>query len=461
MREYFVARWVEKALRQGVGTAFDALSKVDFNHEILRFTAELMKNGGHDYRSTLRKLALMSRMDGDSEKCPEEDRKSCARLGRTSVTLFYKWLGELSERDWSGLTLDGAQLAGVDLTGKNFRNTSLRSANLNNAIFVNADFRGADLAGVRLEETGEVSSLAVPRNLDGFFAAYSDGSIRQWNLSNRSREESRVIYQVTEKSTEQDKPLQIAALPGDGLCLYDRDHVIFLDAGQLYKQVGRFETQKRYLNVVFSETGMNSVERGLWRRSIVHTFDFSPNGSPVVNDLVIDACVHCARLGDIGVVVALENGHLLVYSKGTCMQNSASPTVKMAEFASPSSIASIGPVDIENRTYFVACGGRDGTVGLWRLRFYNSLGNIEYSEIFRKSIHKGTVTTLSFVGPEDLLTGGMDNKIILLDISDIDRLPSNKQIFELKLQCRGMKIDGLRGERERKILDAAIALERA
>jgi hypothetical protein len=106
VREYFVARVIEKALRKGVGEALKVLERVDYNHEILRFTAELMKKSGHDYKRTLRDLACMSRIDGDRQACHEEERQCRARLGRTSVTLLFKWLGNLPENDWSNLTLD-------------------------------------------------------------------------------------------------------------------------------------------------------------------------------------------------------------------------------------------------------------------------------------------------------------------------------------------------------------------
>lgn len=456
MREYFVARGIEKALRRGVANAIEVISKVDFNHEILRFTAELMKKSKHNYQRTLLELAFMSKMDSEHEKLAEDEKQRRARLGRTSVTLLYRWLGKLPENDWSNLTLDGAQLAGADLTAKNFRNTSLRSANLNNAIFVDADFCGADLTGVRLEETGEVCSLAVPRNLDGFFAAYSDGSIRQWDLDNRSGEESRIIYEPTEKLKKQGKSLQIAALPGDGLCLYDRDHVIFLNAGQRYDAVGIFETQKRYLNVSFTETGITAVEKGSLAKCTAHIFDFPIDGLPSVNDMVVDACVHCERLGDEGLAAVTEDGHLVIYLKGSGEKEAALQSIQVAELTNISAITSISLVDTEQRVYLIACGARDGTVGLWRIQFSESLENNDIEKIFSKIIHQGAITSLSFLGPSVLLTSGKDNKIFLMNIPDAKKMPIINRVFELRLRCGGMKIDGIKGEREKAILEAAI-----
>ena len=164
VREYFVAPpGVEKALREGTGRAYDLISRVDFNHEILRFVAELMSKTGFDYNPVLRNLALMSRYEGELKACSPQERQKLARLGRTSATLLYRWSGGLPGKDWSCLTLDGAQLPQADLTGKDFHGTSLRSANLSNSVFVDADFSAADLSGVRLEETGEVRSLSVTR----------------------------------------------------------------------------------------------------------------------------------------------------------------------------------------------------------------------------------------------------------------------------------------------------------
>ncbi len=459
MRELFVARRIEWALQQGINTAVEILEQVDFNHEIMRFTAELMKTSEYNYRNILRDIAFKeSRIDGDRETYPEEDRKRLARLGRTSVTLLYKWIGELPGRDWSNLMLDGAQLSGVDLTGKNLSNTSLQSANLNNAVFVDADFRGADLSGARLEETGEVLSVTVPGNLDGFFAAYHDGTIRQWNLEDRFDDESKVLYELSEKSRVRDMFFQVSAYPGEGLCIYSRDNVVFLNLGEGTKEAGVFAVQNRFLGLTLDEGGLAAVEKANTLDCTIHVFDFATDGFPMKRSLIVGRCILCERLGNRGIVIPLEDGNLVVYLI-TQETGGTSRYVQIGEFANTSAIASTGFGDSDQRLFLIACGGEDGTVGLWRFEFSDSQNEPKHEEIFRQTIHQGVVTSLSFAGPEILLTGGRDKRICRVDLQDMVNTPKLTQTYELRLQCKGMRIDGLRGEKERAVLEKAMQVQ--
>jgi amidophosphoribosyltransferase len=460
VREFFVAMRIEKLLSNDVNSIQDVFSKVEFNHEILRFTAELMGKNGFDYLQTLRKLALKS----EASNRGEIDKEQRNRIGRTSITLLFKWLRtrpnyDLLEKNWENLLLDGAQLAGADLTGMSFRNTSLRSANLNNAIFINADFRSADLTDARLEETGQVLSLSVPQSHDGFFAIYRDGSIRYWRLDDSLGERSRIIYNISKKTNSEDKFFQLAAIPGDGLCLYGRDSMIFLNPkDQNYEEVSSFEVQRRYLKIVLYNAGISIVETKSRSEFKVSVFDFSSDGFPTEKELDVEACTQYDRLGNDGFAAALEEGQLVVYFKDL-NDPKGLRSIKIADFVNPSSMTSVGPMGNEEKLYLIACGGRDGTVGLWRFCFCDQPSNIHYQEIFRGKIHENIVTSLSFIRPEILLTGGMDNKILLLDISDLPKPPKIMRPFEMKLRCAGMKIDGIKGERERKLLKAAIESE--
>ncbi len=461
IREYFVARRIEKALRKGVSETRKIVERVDFNHEILRFTAELMKKSGHDYQRTLRDLSLMSRIEGNQQSSSQDGRLRSARLGRTAVTLLYSWLGRLPENDWSTMVLDGAQLSGADLTGKNFRNTSLKSANLNNVVFVDADFRRADLSGVRLEETGEVCSIAVPLNLDGFFAAYSDGSIRQWNVSDHSGEGSRIVYYASDRIGNRDRMLQISALPGNGLCLSNRNQVIFLNkADPFYKDAGAFEIQMPYLNVILKEDKVITVEKlSEGDHCTAKIFDFYTDSLPIKSSWATETSICCETLGNSGMVAALEDGRVFVHLQmAREREKSRIQSIQIAEFAHPSAIGSVCLVNGENEKSLIALGGRNGRVGLWEFSSSGQSSSSEHKELYREVLHSGPVTSVCFMGPAALLTGGVDGKIHLLDITDLGNLQGTRRTFELRLQCQGMKIDGLRGEYERAILEKAISM---
>ena len=57
---------------------------------------------------------------------------------------------------------------------------------------------------------------------------------------------------------------------------------------------------------------------------------------------------------------------------------------------------------------------------------------------------------MAFVDEHTLLTGGNDGKICRLNFSDKEKEPSLSHTYELKLRCKGMKTEGLKGENEKK-----------
>lgn len=454
IREYFVARRVESALRSDSRGSLHLFSEIDLNYEIMRFVAELMKanQNRHEgiYKENLLFLVSKSRVNGNLNTIDSDSKQKLNRLGRMSATLLYKWLGELPGDDWSNLMLDGAQFPWIDLTKKNFQNSSLRSANLSNAILIDADFRNADLTGVRLEETGEISSIAVPQDLDGFFAAYCDGSIRRWKLADFAGEQSEIVYQST-----RDKKLsfRIAALPGDGLCVYDDSSISFLNKDIPYSRVSIFDIKKKCLNMDLKDTGITITEI-LEDSCKVRIYDFSEIGLPREEEIDVDKAIYCERLGNKGLVLALEDGRIKICKKLDTENGVDYIPLKEIEFADLSSIASFKPLNEEEK-YLLAFGGKTGSVGLWKIQLTESNENkIDLKEIFLTKIINNSIVAISFYGQDCLLVGGSDGKIVKINLLSIP--PKIDNTFFLRLNCRGMKIDGIKSERERKLLQDAI-----
>nr|VFJ54841.1 MAG: Pentapeptide repeat-containing protein [Candidatus Kentron sp. FM]VFJ57735.1 MAG: Pentapeptide repeat-containing protein [Candidatus Kentron sp. FM]VFK08332.1 MAG: Pentapeptide repeat-containing protein [Candidatus Kentron sp. FM] len=505
VREYFVARGIEKALREGRNRAEDVISRVDSNHEVLRFTAELMRTGtekeGHDYGRVLRELANLSRKD-DHEEIAEAEWNRRRRLGSTAVTLLFRWSGELEAEDWGRMILDGARLAGADLTGKNFYGASLRDANLNNAILDGADLQDADLTGVLLEEAGEMTALSVPRSADAdhFFVAYRDGSVRRWSLEGRSDYQPDVIFPLSESkpigrddsarqaellfddwadvdtiadwdtgtsgiktggtygsNTEQNGPLKIAALPGSGLCLWDRDSVWFLDrvTDKEYRRISRFPMERQHLAIAVAEKNITLLaggETNIQQRQ-AHLFDLSPQGLPSVRVLTMDSCLQCVALDHSALAGIRADGRIVVHRRRDGSEE-ATQTATLGTMSVPTCIASHQP-DGSSGAFLVACGNRDGLVAAWRFTLdEETVIPGEVKEVFRKEIHKGAVRDLGFVDGESLLTAGADGRIHRIRLSD----GADIHPFELRLRCRGARIAGLEGKREREILEKAGAL---
>nr|VFK56786.1 MAG: Pentapeptide repeat-containing protein [Candidatus Kentron sp. TC] len=465
VREYFVARGLESALREGLEGAKRAIERVDINHEVLRFTVELMRartaRGGHDYGRTLRELANLGRRD-EHEEIDEAERNRRCRLGRTAITLLYKWSGELEANDWRRMLLDGAGLAGADLTGKDFYGASLRDANLNNAILDEADFRFADLTGVRLEEAGEIAAVSMsPDSVssDGFFVAYRDGTVRRWSLDARSDHHPAVVFRLPEDAQAgRNGPLGIAALPAarknPGLCLWDRHGVRFLDAeGETYRQVGRFSLANPCSAIAIGERSVAALagEKADARRALL--FDFSPDGPPTGHVFAMDSFVECAPLTRWALAGARADGEVGVWARGETGDETRKTA--LGNVPSPTCIAAHRPEngrDNASERFQVACGNRDGVVAAWRFTLDESGIPRDVEEIFREEIHEGAARALCFMDGEHLLTGGADGRIHRLGLPHgWDAHPP----FELRLRCRGTRIEGLEGGKERGILRAA------
>ncbi|MCW3055900.1 MAG: hypothetical protein JWN14_5070, partial [Chthonomonadales bacterium] len=229
------------------------------------------------------------------------------------------------------------------------------------------------------------------------------------------------------------------------LCLHTRDSVSFLTMeGDQYTELSRFKTRSQNLSMVLKENGAAIVGED----SAIHIFDFTPEDLPTVERYEANGCVSCDLLGQEAMVSAQEDGKLVVY-----LTKPKGQSYIIAEMKEPSAISAFGPIDQEKSTFLIACGGRDGTVGIWRWR----LNELTGEEVFREKVHKGMVTSVCFVGEKLLLSGGVDKKIYPLNLTS----PSVRQEpFELKLQCQGMKVEGLKGKKEREMLLVAGAVNK-
>ena len=462
VREYFVARGLEQALRSGLEQAKKVIEQVDINHEVLRFTAELMRAGtekeGHDYDEVLQDLTNLSRTDAP-KKLSEDKRNRRRRLGSTAVTLLFQWSGKLEAQDWSRMILDGARLAGADLTGKNFYGTSLCYANLNNAVLDGADLRFADLTGVRLEEAGEMTALSAPHSPDHFFVAYRDGSIRRWPLGDRSDTHPEVVFQFSDASgNKPNSPLAIAALPGSGLCVWDRDSVWFLDAeGDGYREVSRFSMDSQHLAVSVAEDGAVLLNGGEDGRRTIGVFDFAPEALPSVRFLSPDSCVRCVTLGELAVLGVLADGNIVVHAWNDGRQEDVTAVGKTLGNIPGLTCLAAQRIEDSPRAFRVAWGNKAGVVGVWQCNLDESGAYESHETLFEKGVHEVAVKTLCFVDEDNLLAGWANGMIYRFDPRDGKDRRDKGTPFELKLRCRNAKVAGLKGERERKLLEKAEA----
>jgi two-component system, LytTR family, sensor kinase len=82
---------------------------------------------------------------------------------------------QLTDFDFSGLDLRGADFRFSNLTGANFSNTILRDANLSFSSLVDASFENADLTGANLNFSGMQGANLTGANLTGVSMSFSGG----------------------------------------------------------------------------------------------------------------------------------------------------------------------------------------------------------------------------------------------------------------------------------------------
>jgi hypothetical protein len=66
------------------------------------------------------------------------------------------------------------------------------------------------------------------------------------------------------------------------------------------------------------------------------------------------------------------------------------------------------------------------------------------------------VTAVLFHGPRYLVSGSADRSLSVFSLNDRAE-PSAPRDLALTLQCAGARIEGVTGERERRLLEAALA----
>jgi WD40 repeat protein len=106
-------------------------------------------------------------------------------LGGNAVSILNE-LGEDFAKngfDFSETLLDYANFHGQNLRGINFQKASLKNANLNNTILKDSDFSNANLEGASLEVMGELFDVAFSPDGKCFAGAGSDYNIRVWNVA--------------------------------------------------------------------------------------------------------------------------------------------------------------------------------------------------------------------------------------------------------------------------------------
>ncbi|GIF21944.1 hypothetical protein Ate02nite_46740 [Paractinoplanes tereljensis] len=415
MREYFVARAVAQAIADGPAPAADVLGDRLLAPEILHFTA-LILAGRTDPagRATLERIAHESRIGGSA-------------AGANAASLLVAATGQLPGDDWAGLNLDGASLAGADLGGKSFRGSTLRAAVLDNADLTGTDLRDADLTGVRLQETAAVTAITT-RGDDRVYAAYDDGTIREWRLT-AHRATDTVLHTLPFPAGRLwFVAPEVLGAAGDG-----QIGILGQEQGE-WRPVSLFKTQSRYRSPAYEKEMALIVEDG----GAVHWFAPATGDSTTLRH---PGAVAWAVHGKIGYAVATRS-ELILHTPGQAWSTTLTGARCMALRAS----AATG--------FEILTGHENGAV----LVHHVNVARRTQPEPLRLRLHDGPVESVCFLGQDRLVSGGRDRRICLAPLDDNDSGPVRQ--LQVTFRCRGVRYDGVVGRHEQEMLRELSAARR-
>jgi hypothetical protein len=104
----------------------------------------------------------------------------------------------------------------------------------------------------------------------------------------------------------------------------------------------------------------------------------------------------------------------------------------------------------------VAVGHKDGNVRL--LKLSRTATGMRRAEVWNRHLHTGPVTAVAFLSADRMVTGGVDRGLCVVSTAPSDMSDRGEVArFELTLRCRGVRVDGMRGDLERNLLQRLAA----
>ena len=440
MKEYFVARRIVRQLAEDEVSARRNLTDLTLGREIIHFAALIMKLAKEQRYSDVRRQNLLGFIyltkAAREQQLSEADRAGKARLGSNSISVLYAWKDEVPS-DLNGCILDGAELPGVDLFEKTLCGTSLRDVRFDNANFRNANFTNADLTGVRLEQTAELRFLSSP-DPDGFYAAYQGGEVRYWPCMKAG--DHRLVY-----ADRQAYFSGCESYPGNNLCLFSEQTLSFHDyrlTGE-FASAGEFEIDPTLEGIRIRGNMLVCLQRTSDTNKRAHLVDLTT--AEIIHRFDVGDAIFCDNLGIEGLIYYDTELRIVLFgASGNKPREYVFPGVH-----EPTCVAVIEDGARPKSGYVIACGQRDGFVKTWRVTV-----NPDWNMVpqVNARLHTDIVSAVTFLDEQVLLSGGNDRRIIRSRLAAGFSEPVDQQQYALRIECTGMKIDGVKGEKERRLL---------
>ena len=430
MREYFVALRLCEAVEAGVEPGAKFLREVPVNHEILEFAAEKWRKAKPEMvRENLLKLIAEATPSAKS-----------GRLGGSALTLLHRVEPRLPQDfNWKGKVFDGVDLEGADLTGFDFSRSSFRFANLANVTLENANFEKCDLTGVHLEETAPVMAIGQHPSREHLLAAYRDGVLRQWHLKPGGRTPSKILAKL---------PLESGCTigvhqSGQGWVRNGSAWMFFAcDDDKGWRQSGHFTAKDAFDCVCAQQNFLALSEKIGTNESRVCIVDLEQRGQLCA--IPSNPTRHCAALGDEAVVWSDVSVGIRV--------KLAARNARLKGMVLP--CAELTCLDVRRAgqgAYLVAAGTTDGSVHVWKVAVQG--GDLTEELLLKAQTHQGSVTAVAVIDDTRVATGGADCAIVVERLTPTgDTAGQVERKLQLRMRCRGLKIDGVQGEAEHTLL---------
>lgn len=436
IREYFVAKGICRALQEDTETARSILTEMPVNHEVIYFAAELMKKKNlRVFEDNLIGLINLTRKT-----------KKSKNLGGNAVTLLFQLKGELPGGDWSELNLDYADLCGANLSKKNFFGTSLRFTNLDSVNLEGADFRQCDLTGTRIEETAPVLALVVHPSSDRIIVAYGNGDIREWSIIQKQRRKSRTIGKNRNGTIN-----WLGILTGSDLCAVTNEEIIFynFENNDELLEISRFRKKSEYKQVTAKKNTLLLVSKEEQQSSNVLLVSLQKQR--IINSVKQREILLCDNLDQKTFVLFEEKASLrIVRELGGQLKTMA--TFKVNEVKSLCTFCCK-----KDSRYLLGCGQRNGEILVWEINILRD--KCQCDLLLKRHAHDGMVSVVAFLDDSRILSGGFDRRVsVLMFGTDVERIEGiQEQVLDSTIRCKGMKIDGVKGDREQEMLRRLIS----
>jgi hypothetical protein len=422
MREYFIARKIHRMLSDDDNDIENLFKTIDLTPEMVSFLSELISLSDKDKKvKCIEKLEELLQT-ASTLNTSSEDRESAAQLGSNIIEILCKIGGDILKSDYSNLILNEANLNGVDLTGKNFSNTSLINAKLYNVNFTNADFTGADLTNAQFAETYKIVSISYYN--DWIYALYDDKSVWKWSINNAGEIPTQIFI-------DKENPSVIAVNSENNIALIEQGKMrqaVFFDNAS---QVGCFKLNDS-INVINVSKQTLLSEQDTDNNNFkytIHNMDNTESFSIKTNQRLL--------------CVALNTKTMLTYANSKLKINNTDDLLTIPNIIT---LESCSLNDTEN---IIAFGSNIGLVSLSKLDFIDNKWTLSKTTELSFSEINSKITHLVFADTNTLIVVVDNEKMYIIPLDNDHKSSGGKPMpLELKILCDGMKIVGLKSEKE-------------